>query len=546
MGKAKQIFTNWRVIALIAFLALSIIAINPHLGNEGVAIRQVEKNSSAEKAGIQSPVPTATPTARERVLAINNQPVVTVEDYYSTLAGYPANRTVSITTSKSTYQLTTQPNYIVTPGPNGSTTTVNGTKDLGLVVYGAPKSNIRLGLDLSGGTRVILRPKEQVSQDDLNLIIDNIKQRLNVFGLSDITVRSAKDLNGEDFIIVEIAGANQQEVESLLSQQGKFEAKIGNATVFRGGQDITYVCRSADCSGLDRNYGCGQAPGGYVCRFSFEISLSPQAAERQANLTRNLAIKGDQGGQYLSEPLTLYLDNEQVDQLQISSDLRGKAATSILISGSGAGTSQQAAAQDAIENMKKLQTVLVTGSLPVQLEIVKSDGISPVLGSEFISNAYLIGLLSIIAVTLVLIVRYRKAIIAFPIIITMLSEVTIILGFAAWVGWNLDLAGIAAIIIAIGSGVDDQIVIIDETIHGGVSHKTTGRSWKERIGTAFFIIFASYFTLVAAMIPLWFAGAGLLRGFAITTIVGVTAGVLVTRPAFAAVTEILLKKEEEE
>lgn len=529
---AKKIFTNVRVMILIAVLILCIVAISPRFGVEGVTIRQIAKNSSASLAGLESPTAGGSPTSRERVIAVNGEAINTVQQYYDLTKDYPANRTISITTTKNTYRLITQ-------------SSGNGTKDLGIVVYEAPSTNIRLGLDLSGGTRVILKPTERVSQDDLNIVIDNIKQRLNVFGLSDIVVRSAKDLNGDDFIIVEIAGANKDEVQELLSKQGKFEAKIGNDTVFRGGKDITYVCRSAECSGLDRNVGCGQTTGGYSCRFSFQISLSPDAAERQADLTRNLTVKVDQGGSYLSEPLTLFLDNEQVDQLQISNDLRGRAATNILISGSGAGVTQQAAAEDAIANMKKLQTVLITGSLPVQLEIVKSDGISPVLGSEFISNAMLIGLLSIIAVTIVLIIRYRKLIIAIPIVITMLSEILIVLGFAAWVGWNLDLAGIAAIVIAMGSGVDDQIVIIDETLHGGVT-KNVSRSWKEKLSTAFFIIFASYFTLFAAMIPLWFAGAGLLRGFAITTIVAITAGVLITRPAFAAIVETLLKKEDEE
>ena len=48
---------------------------------------------------------------------------------------------------------------------------------------------------------------------------------------------------------------------------------------------------------------------------------------------------------------------------------------------------------------------------------------------------------------------------------------------------------------------------------------------------------------VAAMIPLLFAGAGLLKGFAITTIVGVTIGVFITRPAFAAMIEVLFEEE---
>jgi len=65
--------------------------------------------------------------------------------------------------------------------------------------------------------------------------------------------------------------------------------------------------------------------------------------------------------------------------------------------------------------------------------------------------------------------------------------------------------------------------------------------WKRRLKNAMFIIFGSYLTVVAGMIPLWFAGAGLLKGFAFTTIVGVSFGVLIARPAYAAILKILLK-----
>ena len=58
---------------------------------------------------------------------------------------------------------------------------------------------------------------------------------------------------------------------------------------------------------------------------------------------------------------------------------------------------------------------------------------------------------------------------------------------------------------------------------------------------AFFIIFVAYFGTVVAMLPLWNAGAGLVRGFALTTIIGVTIGVFITRPAFASMIEKLLK-----
>jgi len=572
-----KIFTNTRVIILLLVLLLSIVAINPHPWNEGAAIRSVAKASAAELAGVPAPLAKTSPVSRERIVAVNNQPIANADAYYqavNTISALGPNMTFTVKTNKNLYSITTKAAYenitldetekvTVTEEVFDETTNMTknvtksvtrnkieqrlvGVQDVGLTVYDAPKTNIRQGLDLTGGSRVILKPAEQVSQQDLDLIIANIKERLNVFGLSDIVVRQAQDLEGAQFIIVEIAGANKDEVRELLSNQGKFEARVGNDTVFKGGdKDITYVCRTAECSGIDPRVGCGLASdGSTVCRFRFSISLSPAAAQRQADATSKLNVVFGQGGSYLSQPLELYLDDAFVDRLQISSDLKGKAVTDIEISGSGSGRTQQEATQDTLANMKKLQTVLITGSLPVKLEIVKTDAISPALGQEFVRNAVLVGLLAMFAVVVVVFLRYHQLKISLPIIITMVSEAVIILGFAALVGWNLDLAAIAAIIIAIGTGVDHQIVIADETLHG-TSEEGVARTWKERLGRAFFIIMAAYAVTLAAMVPLFFAGAGMLRGFALTTIVGVSVGVFITRPAYAALIEQFLKKDEE-
>ena len=85
--------------------------------------------------------------------------------------------------------------------------------------------------------------------------------------------------------------------------------------------------------------------------------------------------------------------------------------------------------------------------------------------------------------------------------------------------------------------MDHQIIIADEILRGG----GVIYDWKQRIKNAFFIIMASYFTVFVALIPLIFAGAGLLKGFAITTILGASIGVFISRPAFARVIEILLR-----
>ena len=370
--------------------------------------------------------------------------------------------------------------------------------------------------------------------------MDTMQERLNVYGLSDLIIRESNDLTGNQYILVEIAGATEEDIRNLLEKEGKFEAKIANQTVFIGGKDIVFVCRSANCAGLDPNYGCSASGGQNICRFRFSISITPEAAKKQANATSSLEVIGDKttSSEYLSEPLELYLDDVKVDELSIGAELKGSTTTDIQISGSGVGLSEQEAVLNTFSNMKRLQTVLITGSLPVKLNIVKIDNISPLLGKEFLSNALLLGALALVSIVAVIFARYRKLTIAIPMIFISVSEVVLLLAIAALIGWNMDLAAVAGIIIAIGTGVNDQIVITDETLRG----KRVAYDWKQRIKNAFFIIMAAYFTIVVAMIPLLFAGAGLLKGFAITTIIGASIGVFITRPVFVRVIEILLKE----
>ncbi|OGM01922.1 hypothetical protein A3K72_03780, partial [Candidatus Woesearchaeota archaeon RBG_13_36_6] len=414
IAKLKKMITDVRVIILLCVIVLAVFAIYPNPYHKGVTIRSVARNSSAELAGIESPKPTAAPMSKERIIEINTIPVNNIDDYYNILKGIPENRTINIKTNKGFYQV------------------LSGKEpdDLGLNVYNAPKTNIRLGLDLQGGTRVLLQPEEKLDRDQMDSLISNMKERLNVYGLSDIVVRSTGDLSGNQFILVEIAGASEEEVSELLAKQGKFEAKIGNKTVFIGGNDITYVCRTAECSGIDSRVGCQQITDGYTCRFMFSISLSPDAAQRQADLTSNLEIITISQEPYLNETLDLYLDDQLVDTLNIGADLKGRATTEVAISGSGSGVTQKAAVEDALSNMKRLQTVLITGSLPVKLKIVKIDAISPALGQEFAKNTLFVGALAIFAVAAVVLIRYRKLIITIPILIITWLEIFLLIAVA--------------------------------------------------------------------------------------------------------------------
>ena len=335
--KLKRIFTNFRVMILLFFLVAAIVVINPNPGIEDVTIRNIIAESAASEAGMQNLKSTTSPRSRERILLMNNKPIKSIEEYYAFTSTLRPNQSVQIKTNKGFYKLTTKPILNITvlneteekviqevqqvnQTINGTiqlvnktvnkTITVNkikseviGTENLGFDVYDSPTTNIRQGLDLQGGTRVLLQPDEKVSPEDMDIIITNMNQRLNVFGLSDVVIRTAKDLTGQQYISVEIAGVSKSEIKDLLSKQGKFEAKIGNKTVFIGGKrDITYVCRTADCSGIDPSYGCSQeSSSGWGCRFNFAISLSPKAAQNQADITALLSVVQENGQSYLNE-----------------------------------------------------------------------------------------------------------------------------------------------------------------------------------------------------------------------------------------------------
>ena len=519
LPKKPSLLKSWRIWLVVVLLLFSLFFISPQLSTDGVAILSLDKDSNAEQAGIVSPSATEKPTERERILRLNNQPVDSPQAFYAKLSAYEVGEEVLIATSKNVYT-------VATP--------------LGIQVAQPEKTNIRKGIDLQGGTRILLESERTLDSSELSLLIENMRQRLNVFGLNDVVVRSAQDLSNKTFILVEIAGVNQRSAETLLSRQGKFEGKIANETVFSGGNDILYVCNSATCSGIEPN-GCFDSGLETVCGYSFSITLSQEAAQRHFDALQQLTI--DAQGQYLSESLVLFLDDEETNSLLIGASLQQAVVTEISISGSGSGPTRKEAITAALEDMRTLQSILITGSLPAKLNIVQSDTVSPILGQQFTTNAIVIVIGALITVAVVVFLVYRKLKVALPIIITSLIELTILLGVSTFLQQHIDLGAVAGIIAAIGTGVNDQIVIADETLRNNV---TQSKSVKQRAKNAFFIITGAYLTTAVAMIPLFFAGAGILRGFALITLIGITVGVFITRPAYAKVLEFLLYKKEEE
>ena len=495
-------------IASIFIIIASILIFSA--ADTGVLIKSVEKDSESFKQGLRE---------GQIITAINGQTIESTTHYnelISELFLQGIDKRIDITTLDTEYTFLTNKNPEIT-------------------VAELSRTQIKTGLDISGGARALVKPTTEITEEDLDDLISISRQRFNVFGISDVQIKGVSDFEGNRFMLVEVAGATPDDLESLISEQGKFEAKIGDKTVFVGGdKDITHVYRN-DATRSTIYPAQGSSQEGYFSRFSFAITLSPEAAKRHADITSLIPLDAESSGQYLSENLTLILDDEVVDELRISSGLKGQVTSEISIQGSGSGSTPEEALSDARNSMNQMQTVLISGSLPFELEIVKLDTISPLLGKQFIYAILLAGTIAMLLVGAIIFIRYRKFKISLALLFTAFSELIIILGIASLIKWNLDLPSIAGILATIGTGVDQQIVIIDEARNGKDSNI------KQRMKRAIFVVMTAYFTSVVALLPLFKAGAGLFKGFAITTLIGITAGVFITRPAFAD----MVKKIEE-
>ncbi len=403
-------------------------------------------------------------------------------------------------------------------------------------------SGITEGLDLKGGSSIQIELQQPVNTTTMDTVINVLNKRLDVFGVKDVQVRPS----GNQSVLVEVAGVQPQDVANLVGTPGKFDATIGNQTVLLGSDIVTVQAYTVEGN-----------------TWSVPFTITTAAANNFAQ-----AAKGKAG-----QPVNMYLDNNLVSSPQLDPGLaNGVASTDVEVSGTAASA---AAAQTQAKN---IQTILQSGSLPVQVSIAGVSSVSAELGNEFVNGALIAGLAALIVISAVILYRYRTPILVIPIIFTSLSELVLILGVASIIHWNIDLAAIAGIIAAIGTGVDDQIIITDEVLKGNrefnistptqksrrskradkkkgkkgksedkkvkVSRRITG--FRLRIRSAFFIIYASAATLIAAMLPIAYvgystgSGLGVLVGFAFTTIIGVLIGIFITRPVYAKFVELLV------
>jgi preprotein translocase subunit SecD len=209
---------------------------------------------------------------------------------------------------------------------------------------------------------------------------------------------------------------------------------------------------------------------------------------------------------------------------------QGTPSRLVSVSGSTENT------EDAYNEARNIKSILSGGRLPVNALVGSTVSIPAPLGKQFLDMSVLGGLIAMTLIILFVTLRYRSPKLFIPVIVITSAEIIILISILGGFG-TIDFAAMAGIIAALGTSIDSQIIITDELL------KKKGSMSKEEmqqcINRAFFIIARNVATAVMAMLPLFFSGIVEVVGFATSTIFGALLGLVISRPAYAAIVEKL-------
>ena len=200
------------------------------------------------------------------------------------------------------------------------------------------------------------------------------------------------------------------------------------------------------------------------------------------------------------------------------------------------GGRTQITGQFTADSARELANVLKYGSLPLSFESSEAETVSASLGLSSLRAGLIAGAVGLAAVLLYSLLYYRTLglLVALSLVASGAMVFAILVLLGRYIGYTLDLAGIAGLIIGIGMTADSFVVfferIKDEIREGRSFRSAVPRGWARARKT---ILSGNAVTFLAAAV-LYFLAVGQVKGFAftlgLTTILDVVVVFLVTWP----------------
>ena len=379
----------------------------------------------------------------------------------------------------------------------------------------------RLGLDLRGGTQIVLEAsdtaRQKVDRDTLDRTLEVLRRRIDQLGVTEPTLQRS----GERRVIVELPGVyDPAEAVKVIGRTAQLAFHSVLATLESGQKAAADELVLADEQGGRLRLAPAALGGGVVgdaraeldpqvqTRWQVAIEFRGAGGRQWAELTGKAACQppGDP-----RRRVAIVLDRQVISSPQVDPSVQcgqGISGGSTVITGDF--TDQQA---------RDLALLIRAGALPVPVKVVEQRTVGPTLGAEAIQASTQAALIGVSLTILFMTLYYR--------LLGGLSALALgcygLLSFAVLLALRstLTLPGIAGFVLAIGMAVDANVLVFErmkeEYRAGAGLRPAVDRGFRHALSA---IADSNVTTLLAAVL-LFFLASGAVRGFGVTLSVGV-------------------------
>jgi SecD/SecF fusion protein len=394
----------------------------------------------------------------------------------------------------------------------------------------------RLGLDLRGGTQIVLETRDgeltKATAKTTDDALEVLRRRVDGLGLSEPTLTRS----GDRRIIVELPGVEDpQRAVDVIGRTGEltFRPVLGLATSDGGGELVLIDERNRDRLRLGPAAVAGQQVAEAEAVVSQLGAWQIDVQFRDAGVQAWAKLTGTAGCASVGDPtrrVAIVLDNEVILSPEVEDTARcdvgyTTGATTIT------GRFSQAEA-------KELALLIRSGALPVPVEIIEQRTVGPTLGQAAIDASTRAAIFGVAATILFIVAVYRLVggVAALALAAYGLISYAVLLALGA----TLTLPGLAGFVLAIGMAVDANVLVFERakeeyrTSLRAAIHNGFKGAWSA-------IVDSNVTTLLSAGL-LFFLASGPVRGFGVTLTVGVLASMFTALVLTRALAEGLLSR----
>jgi preprotein translocase subunit SecD len=380
---------------------------------------------------------------------------------------------------------------------------------------------ILLGLDLQGGIHIVYKADlSDVEEGKEGEIIDGvvavIANRINPLGVTEPVIGK----QGNDRIVVELPGFDITDVQK--ERIGRTALLEFRERVIEDGEE-KWIPATGTIDGEDKVLNSSYfEENTFVTRDDFgEILLIFEWNEEGSQLSQQITSR------LLGEPLGIFEGDEP---------LRGEDGQPIAPIIQAIITDRGQIEGLSVNEVTELSNQLNAGRLPVPLEIIYEETVSPALGADFVELSAKAGIIGIVLVMLFMMLYYRLS--GLVASLALIFYGVVILAIFKLIPVTLTLAGIGGFVLSIGMAVDANVLIFERMKEELQAGRTLGAATKAGFSRAWTAIRDSNVTTIIVCIILIWVGSQIVagapvQGFGFTLLIGITVSmftaIIVTR-----------------